>query len=83
MKRSTKGWLREQCVGMTHAHGRAQDALDSDARQRAEIRRLREALKTISNPQNWGGDGGWNEASYPDEIARKALTKRKAKRNPA
>jgi hypothetical protein len=50
-----------------------------NARQRAEIRRLRKALTTISNPDNWGSDGGWDEVSYPDEIAREALATKRGK----
>lgn len=34
---------------------------------------LREALTTIASDENWGSDGSWSAASYPDEIANKAL----------
>jgi hypothetical protein len=42
-----------------------------------EIARLEAPLATIADEANWGSDGGWDGASYPDEIARNALAMRK------
>lgn len=42
------------------------------ADKEAEIERLREALRRIADPDNYGADGCWCEESYPDEIARAA-----------
>jgi hypothetical protein len=39
----------------------------------AQVARLREALETISDEENWGEDGCWESSSYPDEIANEAL----------
>jgi len=39
----------------------------------ARIEKMEEALRRISDDGNWGPDGCWDAASYPDEIARVAL----------
>ena len=39
-----------------------------------EIIKLREALERIADSSNWGEDGCWDADSYPDEIAKEALT---------
>ena len=38
-----------------------------------QIEKFRSALRRISDDGNWGPDGCWDAASYPDEIARVAL----------
>jgi xylose isomerase len=30
-------------------------------------------LERIADSSNWGGDGGWDADSYPNEIAEEAL----------
>ncbi len=39
----------------------------------ADIKRMREALETIADDNNWGADGCWTGKSYPNEIAKDAL----------
>lgn len=49
MKRETRAWLRlVHRDDMDRAQSPAKDALDSDARQRTEIRRMKSALKRIA-----------------------------------
>jgi xylose isomerase len=44
-----------------------------DYLHKTEIDRLRKALERIADSSNWGGDGGWDADSYPNEIAEEAL----------
>lgn len=57
MKRASRKWLHDHCVGLTYAHGLAQDALDSDARQRSELRRLRAFVRGCATYVCACGDG--------------------------
>ena len=41
------------------------------------IEKLEAALRRISDDGNWGPDGCWDAASYPDEIALAALGEKK------
>lgn len=40
----------------------------------ATIGILKNALEEIADDENWGDDGGWDGNSYPDQIARQALS---------
>jgi hypothetical protein len=65
--------VRAPCPSVIH-EDHARDVLDSDARQRAEIRRLRRALHEFV-------DLNWRKEVCTDRewAAIRALTKRKAK----
>ena len=81
MKRATKAWLSEQCVGMTYVHGYAKDALDCDASQRAEIRRHRRNMETLRQLACKCGAAGLSGfICAPCRYVREALAPKRGKR---
>lgn len=72
MKRTTREWLRRLVKARLTVYDLAQDALDSDARLRAENRELRAALRDIATPDKWSGFG-------MRRIAIAALTPKRAR----
>jgi hypothetical protein len=48
---------------------------EANARLIAAAPDMLAALERIADPSNYGSDGGWDAASYPDEIARAAIAK--------
>jgi len=71
--------LRDHCFSTDWqvAVADSREAADRIEDQQKRIGQLEAALRRISDDGNWGPDGCWDAASYPDEIARVALGEEK------